>query len=470
MSVTKLWLVVLCYVALGVAEVRTITPRLPVAESEQLNWAAYSPYFPAADYKNPPVGCKVDQVNIIQRHGARYPTSGATRGILSALAKLKNVTNFTDSRLDFIKTFQYTLGKDDLVQFGADQSFDAGQVSFERYQNLFKGNNTPFVRSDISARVVASANNWTAGFTSASNNTLHPKLNVILGSGTNDTLDDSQCPAAGGPSNQTAAWEAIYAAPIAAKLNSAAPGANLTANDIFNLISLCPFETVASFNKSQWCTLFEQYSTAFPGFAYEGDLDKFYGTGYGQPLGPIQGVGYTNELLARLTTTPVLDATQVNHTLDANPSTFPLDRTLYVDFSHDDEIVAVVSAIGLFRQDVLLDPTEPDEGRTWRVSAIVPFSGRVVVERLSCGVYVRSEEEEEEEEEEEGEGEGGREGREGKEARVRILVQDEVQLLPFCGGDEDGICTLSAFVESQRFARENGYGEFAKCQAGSVSA
>ena len=63
------------------------------------------------------------------------------------------------------------------------RSFDAGQVAFSRYHSLFKGNSTPFVRSDISARVVASANNWTAGFTSASGNTVLPKLNVIIGSG-----------------------------------------------------------------------------------------------------------------------------------------------------------------------------------------------------------------------------------------------------------------------------------------------
>ncbi len=83
----------------------------------------------------------------------------------------------------------------------------------------------------------------------------------------------------GDASAETSAWEAIYAAPIATRLNSAAPGANLTTIDVFNLISLCPFETVATFNKSQWCTLFEEFSTAFPGFAYDGDLNKFYGTG-----------------------------------------------------------------------------------------------------------------------------------------------------------------------------------------------
>ena len=143
----------------------------------------------------------------------------------------------------------------------------------------------------------------------------------------------------------------------------------------------------------------------------------------------------------------------MNHTLDSNPETFPLNRTLYADFSHDDEIIAIVSAIGLFRQPTPLDPTKPNSNRTWRASSIVPFSGRVVVERLSCDVRstVKGAEK-------------------GQEARVRILVQDEVQLLPFCGGDESGVCTLSAFVQSQSFARGNGEGDFEKCQAGSTNA
>ena len=173
---------------------------------------------------------------------------------------------------------------------------------------------------------------------------------------------------------------------------------------------------------------------------------------YGQLLGPAQGVGWVNELIARLTNTPVQDHTDTNRTLDSSAATFPLNRSMYADFSHDDEIIAIVSAIGLFRQPTPLDPTKPNSDRTWRASSIVPFSGRVVVERLSCDVRA--------------EAKGAEENR---EARVRILVQDEVQPLVFCGGDEYRMCTLSAFVQRQSFARGNGDGDFEKCQAGSTN-
>ena len=43
------------------------------------------------------------------------------------------------------------------------RSFDAGQLAFVRYKALIDKDKLPFVRSDNSERVVASATNWTAG-------------------------------------------------------------------------------------------------------------------------------------------------------------------------------------------------------------------------------------------------------------------------------------------------------------------
>jgi hypothetical protein len=165
---------------------------------------------------------------------------------------------------------------------------------------------------------------------------------------------------------------------------------------------------------------------------------------HGGYLGRVQGVGYVNELLARLTGQPVRDHTQTNRTLDASPETFPLDRTLYADFSHDNAMVAIYSALGLFRQHLLpgrkLDPAKPSRLRTWFLSSMVPFGGRMVVERLQCtatlplpfGTF------------------------------VRILVNDALQPLEFCGGVA-GLCELHAFVASQWYARKDGNGDFEKC-------
>ena len=149
-------------------------------------------------------------------------------------------------------------------------------------------------------------------------------------------------------------------------------------------------------------------------------------------------MGYINELLARLTSQPVRDHTQTNRTLDSSPATFPLNRTLYADFSHDNQMVAIFSAMGLFRQPAPLDPTKPDPRRTWRVQRIVPFSGRMVIERMECASET-----------------GGQ--------YVRVLVNDAVQPLEFCQADTHGLCTLDAFVDSQGYSRNDGEGDFEKC-------
>ncbi|THG92467.1 hypothetical protein EW026_g8445 [Hermanssonia centrifuga] len=97
----------------------TVTPVLGVPFNVQLEWAQYSPYIPHGVYSGPPSGCEITQVNI--RHGARFPTSGAAKSIVAAVSKLQAVKAYNDPDFDFLKTFTYDLGTNDLVEFGADQ-------------------------------------------------------------------------------------------------------------------------------------------------------------------------------------------------------------------------------------------------------------------------------------------------------------------------------------------------------------
>lgn len=109
--------------------------------------------------------------------------------------------------------------------------------------------------------------------------------------------------------------------------------------------TLCPYETVA-FGYSAFCNLFTYEE--WQGFEYSIDL-AFAGNNYFQsPTGRAVGIGFVQEILARLqnhvlTTT----GTQANLTLDNNTRTFPLNQTLYFDFSHDTNIAAILTAFGL---------------------------------------------------------------------------------------------------------------------------
>ncbi|KAH7887296.1 histidine phosphatase superfamily [Phlebopus sp. FC_14] len=429
---------------LAAAAINYTAPSLGFPQALQQSWAQYSPYFPAAPYEEPPAGCDIVQVNLLQRHGARYPTKSAGEAIQKSVKKLQRATTFKDKSLDFVADYTYTLGTDDLVAFGAAQSFDAGQVHYARYSSLVSDDVLPFVRASGSDRVVDSATNWTAGFAYASDQEYKPALSVIFNQASNDTLDDNMCPNVGSSTRETKSWVDVFAPSITKRINAAAPGAKLKKHDIPNLMALCPFDTVAHETPSPWCDIFTTEEWA--SYEYYGDLNDYYGNGYGQQLGRVQGVGYVNELLARLTGQPVQDATQTNHTLDSSPDTFPLNRTFYADFSHDNEMISIYSAIGLFKQSQPLDPTNPDEGRSWVVSKMVPFSGRMVTEKLACSAG------------------GGRDGgKNEKDAYIRILVNDALQPLGFCGDTGNGLCTLDDFVESQAYARNNGEGDWDLC-------
>ncbi|KAJ7461520.1 phytase [Mycena latifolia] len=412
------------------------------------SWGAYSPFFSVNEYTPPPEGCEVTQVNILQRHGARFPTLGASLNIVSAVWKLQSVDAYTHPAMEFLPSFDYALGVNDLVPFGALESYKSGASVFERYANLVDADNLPFVRASSGVRVVDSANNWTAGFSAASHHVYNPSLSVILSEAGNDTLENHMCPNADDSDVQTAEWRAVYAPTITARLNSWAPGAHLTNAETHALISLCAFHTAATASAlddaplSPFCALFTK--SDFEGFDYAADLDKYYNTGYGAALGRVQGVGYANELLARLTRTAVRDRTQTNTTLDADPATFPLNRTIYADFSHDNTMIAIFGALGLFRQPRPLSTAAPDARRTWRTHEMVPFSGRMVVEKMTCDSSSKE--------------------------YVRILVNDALQPLEFCAADrvDTGLCELSAFVDSQSYARSNGGGDWEKCFSSDV--
>jgi hypothetical protein len=71
-----------------------------------------------------PHGCKITQVHLVHRHGARYPTSGSPPAAFAA--KLHNATvagtGFTATGdLEFLNTWTYKLGAELLTPFGRQQ-------------------------------------------------------------------------------------------------------------------------------------------------------------------------------------------------------------------------------------------------------------------------------------------------------------------------------------------------------------
>lgn len=400
----------------------------------------YSPWYavPSDIDLAPPEGCQVTLANVLSRHGGRDPTLGKSVAYHLLIAEIQQTSTAYPGEFSFLKDYNYTLGADQLTHAGRREMFLSGAHFYRRYRTLVS-NNPPFVRSGGQERVVESAEKWLEGVASLQAKKKPGKINLIIpeGPGSNNTLSHDTCNAfEHGPSHSIGGramrtWASKFVPPIQERIN-AALGTKLGQNSIIHLMDMCPFDTMADphARMSDFCRLFSEKE--WQAYDYLQTLGKYYGYGAGNPLGPTQGVGYVNELLARLTGLPVDDHTNTNRTLDSDAATFPLDRRVYADFSHDNDISGVLAALGLYNKTrPLSDTTRESTAETFGYSAAwtVPFAARLYVEKLACiheGEY------------------------------VRIIVNDRVHPLEFCGGDKYGRCSLSRFVKSQSFARSGG--------------
>ncbi|KAI6813644.1 acid phosphatase [Hortaea werneckii] len=385
-------------------------------------WGQYSPYF-TVESEIPdvlPEQCQITFVQILSRHGARDPTSSKTEVYNATISRIHaNAQSYT-REFAFLEDYEYNLGADQLTLFGEQQMVDSGEQ-----------------------RVVQSAENFAQGFHAAKlaarcRDPAYPYPLVVIpeGDGTNNTLNHALCtdfedgPVDKIADDAQAAWAAIFATPIQARLNDDMPGANLSVIETVYMMDLCPFETVAHPTGaiSQFCDLFTEQE--WHQYNYYETLDKYYGYSHGNPLGPTQGVGFAKELIARLTNTPVREGASTNRTLDESNTTFPLGRQLYADFSHDNDMTAIFSALGLYNTTVALPNTtivEAPQADGYSAAWTASFAARAYFEKMTCQGH--------------------------DEELVRILVNDRVQPLTQCGADHMGRCTLSAFIDSLDFVK-----------------
>jgi hypothetical protein len=391
-----------------------------------------------------PDQCQITFAQVLSRHGARDPTAEKSVKYRETVEHIQHTARRFPGIYSFLQTYQYHLGSDQLTWFGERELVNSGMKFYRRYQSLAK-DAVPFVRAASQERVVESAQNWTQGFhnaraadEAATAPDSYPYIIVVIpeGEAFNNTLSHDTCTnfedSIGNDAQET--WASKFTPGLIKRLNKSLIGANLNWEQAIHLMDMCPFETVASplGTLSAFCRLF--YDEDWLNYDYYQTLGKYYGYANGNPLGATQGIGYVNELIARMTNTPVNDHTNTNSTLDDSEKTFPIGQTsLYADFSHDNDISGIFAALGLY--NATKPPSKekrqsPEELGGYSAAWTVPFAARAYFEKMSC------------------------EGQ--SEEFVRVLVNDRVMPLETCGGDKFGRCTLRKFVDSLSFAQSGG--------------
>ena len=299
-----------------------------------------------------PDNCDLTFVQVLSRHGSRDPTFSKTSVYAALVEDIKAKVDCFTGKYSFLGNYSYELGSDQLTKFGQRELHDSGVKFYERYKTLARSS-IPFIRAGQQDRVAGSALNFSKGFHEARKSDgsadpddyPYPVLQISEDSNSNNTLHHSLCDNfEDGPNSELASdaqeiWLDIFAPTITMRLNSDLKGMDFSNLDTIHMMDLCPFNTVASEigELSPFCDLFTELE--WQQYDYFQSLGKYYGYGNGRPLGPTQGVGFVNELIARLTSSPVNDQTSTNHTLDSSNRTFPLNLPLYADFSHDKSVL-----------------------------------------------------------------------------------------------------------------------------------
>ncbi|OSC99507.1 phosphoglycerate mutase-like protein [Trametes coccinea BRFM310] len=431
-----------------------VQPQAPVqkpAFDVARSWGNLSPWFSVGDKwglsdasATVPTGCELTQVHLLHRHGARYPTSGS--GPSAFATKLHEAatskSGFSASGpLDFLNTWTYKLGAELLTPFGRQQLFDLGVAFRVKYGHLLNGfTDLPVFRTTSEARMVDSALHFAAGFFGVQQyQDSYHQLIIIEDNNFNNTLAPwTVCPNANNDISNigydaSANWTEIYLKDTVPRLQKHLQGVNLDASDVQAMQDLCAYETVA-LGWSAFCGLFTEEE--WKGYEYAFDLELWYSFGPGNPASAAQGIGYVQELVARLTQTPLTEFnTNLNGTLDGSNVTFPLNQPIYVDATHDTVISTILVALN-FTTMAANGPLPVDhipQHQTYTGQHITPFAANLVGQVMSCPASGKSSKE--------------------KESYIRFLHNDGVVPLTgiaHCSANKDGLCALNDFVEGMK--------------------
>ncbi|KAF7587127.1 hypothetical protein BBP40_007698 [Aspergillus hancockii] len=385
---------------------KTYTPNYPLETSEPIRGAEWqnafhsmgnlSPYYPNEDgfgvdeYPHP-TGSNITQMHLLHRHGSRYPTVGdaLVKWAQNISYAIGNGTIFTGG-LAFLNKWQYPLGAEILVPRGRQELFDSGILNYFNYGALYRNGSKLVVRTTTQDRMLRSAENFLSGFFGVEWTEKANLLAMIEEPRYNTSLfSTNTCPNAikvfgSYVADPVEEWKSIYLKEKTQQLREQSGGYNWTIDDSYNAQSVCAYETV-SMGYSSFCRLFDY--TEWEGFAYASDITFNAIAGFQGPASRAQGVTWVEEFIARVegrSWDHPAGTTAANVTLNTNSVTFPLNQSLYLDFAHDNILVAVLTAFGFKQFSQFLPSNGPPIDQRFHSSQVVPFAGRMNIEIIKA--------------------------------------------------------------------------------------
>ncbi|KAG1782255.1 histidine phosphatase superfamily [Suillus placidus] len=387
------------------------------------SWGSLSPWYSIQRGKfgidsgpEAPDTCNITGVHLLHRHGARYPADysrGTGPGGFASKLNM-NAENVTAIRLENEQGSRYrNVHIDDL---GVSMRMRYGFL----LKNFSETNTLPVFRTESQTRMLNSAQNFALGFFGYPLEGQYQQQIMIEAKDFNNTLApyrscaNNDIPDRGYRGQPYAdAWKAVYLRDTVPHLQQYLEGFELDVEDVYAMQELCAFETVA-LGYSKFCELFTEKE--WEGFDYS------YGVAWGSPVGRGEGIGYVQELVSRLTQTPIETHNSSTNATLHNAVTFPFGHSLYVDATHEVVVLNVLTALNL-SSFATMGPLPADhipEQRTFRTAELAPFATNVQFQLLSCSTE--------------------------HDPQIRVILTN----LKGCRDHPDGMCSIHAFVDAQK--------------------
>ncbi|CDS05659.1 hypothetical protein LRAMOSA08187 [Lichtheimia ramosa] len=338
--------------------------------------ASKSPYPKVPSTDNITETHELVQLQIIKRHGSRYPSEGDTADLIEVIDLLKNATNPPDWIKDYENPF-LPRRAGSLDQNGQYEHYDHGRRVAKNYPDL--------VQQVIDGDTIVHMSAYSSFSNRTSQSAAAFQLGLFQGDGSfgsekffpapllqygedDDTILalDGNCPnwktTSGEDDGESDTYRDQAEAPIAERLSKEL-GANVTVKHVDHIYTGCVFEVSHRRRADTFCSLLSKDDILIN--EYREDLEYYYGWGPGNKINSQVACATMQDVMANI------DAATKSNDKDAS-----FDRIAF-KAGHRETIMFMESFLGLFQDDPVLQANSTQsviDNRQYRASNIGHFA------------------------------------------------------------------------------------------------
>ncbi|KAI3402786.2 PHO5 [Candida oxycetoniae] len=361
-----------------------------------------------------PNTCTIEQVQMISRHGERFPSKGDGAYFDGVMSVFKEYGREFKGDLEFLNTYEYFVTNPEYYEketspsnsqgpyAGTTNAIRHGTYFRERYNHLF--NETFPIFTTNSGRCYQTAEYFAMGAFGDVDNVTYIVIDEDGKMGANSLTPRYGCRNLDNNANEQLLnqYDKSYLQEILDRWKHDNPGLNLTTGQVSSLFLWCAFEINVR-GSSPFCNLFT--NDEFIKSGYRNDLVNYYQIGQGNNLSTTVG-------------SPMVEASL---------KLLQEDSKVWIMFTHDTDMEFFFSSMGLINPENPLPIDHVPFPNTYNAAEQFPQGGRTYIEKLKCG----------------------------DKSYVRFIMNDAVIPFPSC---TDGIaftCALDKFVDIVNSRLEN---------------